>query len=291
MTKHIEDCPACAQSLESITEMVSIMHKIKAINPPADFIDNVNKRLDELPFWEKVFLGLRNFFPRTSSARAFALVATIVLVIAVNNQLNMLPAKHRGLINEQDAFILTERDVQESQLTSHEEIQSAKKKSIISQTSGRLAKQEIADSSKPAALQIGDSEAALDAYSPAGLELKVQDKAFLSLAEAAKPSSEGNEQKQVLIIDFDELFSKQQISKILSTYNATQVFNSVEESQEIFSFNITYENFLKLQLFLAGSGTLQKDSADINLSNNKNTFSSDKEAFEQLISVELRILK
>lgn len=93
MTNHIEDCPACAQSLESITEMVNMLHKIKAINPPVDFVKNVNKRLDQLPFWDKFLIGIRSVFSQSSLAKVFGFMAIVILILGITNQLNPGPKK------------------------------------------------------------------------------------------------------------------------------------------------------------------------------------------------------
>jgi Putative zinc-finger len=93
MTNHIEDCPACAQSLESITEMVNMLHKIKAINPPVDFVKNVNKRLDQLPFWNKVLIGIKSVFFQNKPARLFVLMAILILIFGIISQLNLLSKK------------------------------------------------------------------------------------------------------------------------------------------------------------------------------------------------------
>ena len=231
MTKHIEDCPACAQSLESISEMVRMMHEIKAVNPPADFIKKVNKRLDELPFWDKVLIGVRDFFFLNHPIKSLVLLTTLILVFAVTGKLNIHTNKTS---NSADSLVLRGGAVEPKQKRSSEvEIahQADKTNAYIKDNSRQILSLSLAEQD----------------------DFKLLKETILSLNP----------------IDFEQIN---------------------RDDQQVFLFKITYENFLKMHSILAGFGQLEKNTPTVVLHENKaNSLAWQKEAYSQLIYLEIRV--
>ena len=101
MREHMEKCPGCGRALASLTEMVSLLHGLREVNPPADFIKNVNARLDipTLSLWQKLQQAL---WRAPISLRVATVMATLVLAVYVTNQTKTIQT---GRMEEQPAFL------------------------------------------------------------------------------------------------------------------------------------------------------------------------------------------
>ncbi|MFH1460582.1 MAG: zf-HC2 domain-containing protein [Candidatus Omnitrophota bacterium] len=86
MRQHLTDCPECTQSLESMTQIVKLLHGIKENNPPLDFTKKENTRLDKKTFINKIFEGSKNFMANRLPLKIAAVMATLVIVVIVTNQ-------------------------------------------------------------------------------------------------------------------------------------------------------------------------------------------------------------
>jgi hypothetical protein len=295
MQKHIQSCPACAQSLESINEMVRMMHNLKEVNPPDDFIDNVNKKLDKMPFWEKSINAIRNFLPVSFPAKAFALAATVVLVFAVTNQLNLLLPEHKGLIRQEDGFKLSE-NLPEGGMGQHdrkaEALERADKDFIAGQpVTGLKRKKALSKSvvSEPASAVFEFAEAESKDDFPQVQSIGDENKVLIP---AMAGQGEEHNLPQVLLLQLDDQKDIELVEQELQKQNVENISRDETQGQKIFNFNISYENYLKLHAFLAGIGTLAKDSPDLKLYDGKTpVFESEKQAFEQIIPVQLKIQK
>ena len=287
MIKHIEDCPACAQSLESISEMVNIMHKIKGVNPPDDLINKVNGRLDALSFWNKVFLGIRNFFFSNRPIKSFALLVTLVLVFAVTAQLNMLPSKKGALIAKEQEMLLKEQssNVHESSLGDYADgvsLKSARYKSLAK-------KEENCVQSAGAAIEgFSLAKSSLQLDSDETNSLILEDKP-MSMIDVGKKDSR-QYQKQILLLTLDRPMQFDEIEKMLSDQKAQQIVVSKTKNHKLFFFVISYENFLKLHSVLAGIGQIEKQTPDSNFEHNINReYNFNQQNFEVKIPVKLII--
>ncbi len=264
MTKHIEDCPACAQSLESITEMVNIMHKIKAINPPAELISKVNKSLDQLPFWDKVLLGIRNFIFSNRPVKSFALLATLILVFAVTEQLNIHLNK-TGDTN--DSIVLRQNAaVPEKRVAAI-----GRSEQVIPTPENIMKKKTLSE--------------------PASEGMRFAEIEAIHETDETNAYIKANDQ-QVLILSSDKEITLDQIEKIISNLDAKGIEAVKQENFEILTFEISYINFLRLHSDLSGIGQLEKETADVQLYENKDSSTAwQNKAFSQPISVKLRILR
>ncbi|MFH1062311.1 MAG: zf-HC2 domain-containing protein [Candidatus Omnitrophota bacterium] len=283
MTKHIEDCPACAQSLESITEMVNMMHKIKAINPPADFVENVNKRLDQLPFLDKVLNGIRALFFQKQPVRIYALMVSLLLVFALTSQLNLQPKKTAGT---------------DGSMALKQQALSAYAPSVESQQQGFAAgkakatqtKQESLMLSEPAITPIKELKNGI-AGSDSRLEQAPADKTISNINGQENRYIKANKE-QVLILSLDTQNNISRIKEILSLSDVEELKEEKQENSQIFLFKISYTDFLKLHSALAGIGQLEKATPNVELyPNPDNSLAWQEQAFKQLISVKLKVLK
>ncbi|MBU4304529.1 MAG: zf-HC2 domain-containing protein [Candidatus Omnitrophica bacterium] len=87
MQEHLTGCPDCSSALASITEMVNVMHSMQEAEPPADFLQKVNARIDSVPWWHDVLERLVGLWPQRLPMQAAAVLATLVLAVYISNQL------------------------------------------------------------------------------------------------------------------------------------------------------------------------------------------------------------
>ncbi|MBI4845198.1 MAG: zf-HC2 domain-containing protein [Candidatus Omnitrophica bacterium] len=86
MKEHLKNCPECSRVLDSITEMVNLMHNIKEVSPPEDFAQKVNKKIDRTNVWQKFFSGLKIIFTPRIPAHVMAVAATVVIAVVIVRQ-------------------------------------------------------------------------------------------------------------------------------------------------------------------------------------------------------------
>jgi hypothetical protein len=86
MRKHIEQCADCSRALASFTEMVNLLHGLREVNPPPDFIRKVNARLDAPTLWQQWQQRVALLWRAPLALRAATVAATLVLAIYVTNQ-------------------------------------------------------------------------------------------------------------------------------------------------------------------------------------------------------------
>ncbi|MBU1087205.1 MAG: zf-HC2 domain-containing protein [Candidatus Omnitrophica bacterium] len=262
MTKHIEDCPACAQSLESITEMVNMLHKIKAINPPADFTRNVNKRLDHLPFWDKVLIGIKSVFFSNPPIKSFALLASLILVFVFTGQLN----NHHGKMESVEEILVSKQNSVLKDEPSRRE--SVRAKTMLSEPASAVLELAEADISRA--------------------EFKT-DKGLNNPDQNMYIKANNH---QVLILSMEDPRDIEMVKQRLELLKAIEIKQIEQDNVQILSFKISYENFLSLHSMLAGLGVLEKVTPNVDLHDNpEQSLAWQQEAFKQLISVELKISK
>lgn len=102
INKHLKGCPKCMRALESVTEMVNLIHNIKEVNPPDDFLQKVNKKLDQAPIWQKVLQRLGNLFPVGLPVKVLTIMAVLFLAIRITMHIGTtdLDKEQRGRFSE-----------------------------------------------------------------------------------------------------------------------------------------------------------------------------------------------
>ena len=83
MNQHLSSCAKCAQDLEKLNKMVNIMKTMGKVDPPPDFIEKVNRRLDTPGFWQYIYKGLGMIWSLKFQTLALALVATLVIAVVI----------------------------------------------------------------------------------------------------------------------------------------------------------------------------------------------------------------
>ena len=100
--KHLASCSACSANLESLGKMVKILNEIKEVNPPENFSEKVNRRLDTITIWQKIYYFFKGFWALRAPVQVATVIATLLLVVSVRNYIkSMHPVKELAPAQEQ----------------------------------------------------------------------------------------------------------------------------------------------------------------------------------------------
>ncbi len=108
--KHLASCSACSANLESLRKMVKILNEMKEVDPPENFSEKVNHRLDTITIWQKIYHFFKGFWALRAPVQVATVIATLLLVVSVGNYIkSMHPVKELAPAQEQRTDIVKRR--------------------------------------------------------------------------------------------------------------------------------------------------------------------------------------
>lgn len=261
MQGHLQTCVRCKSELESLSKMINLMKGLKEINPPLDFVEKVNRRLERATFWQKIKQGLGILWPIKIPVQVVTVAATLVLAIYIANQLETTSYREKKT-----------QEVVKKQVIQEENVKK-RKESLPSALSGSLATKEakLAKNEKEDMFYAGkyqyqdkiveennlnmackDNVCAISSETEAELEkFKSKDKPLLAVGEKAEGrvlSAKGEEQKIGEVKEVDKIEETESRTKVTLSGKETIFLKETKQNWilEAVDWNLNKEKLQKL---------------------------------------------